>query len=169
MSERNDKNRAYLKVLILVALIGAGAALIGDVLGIFPYLFPRGGDGGRTPPVIISPSLVEKELSDANINLSDTDEAKVRRFLRDDPAYQQLAADCLALMKGKRLVSVVPLDDINGKYKDLLGVVSNKYINASQYDNFKKLKQAIFNAWADKQDAGYWQKSFGDIAVPVGG
>jgi hypothetical protein len=122
MSERNDKNRAYLKVLILVALIGAGAALIGDVLGIFPYLFPRGGNGGRTHPVIISPSLVEKELSDANINLSDTDEGKVRRFLRDDPAYQQLARDCLVLMKGKRLVSVVPLDDINGKYKLLLGV-----------------------------------------------
>ena len=105
-----------------MALIGAGAALIGDVLGIIPYLFPRGGDGGRTPPVIISPSLVEKELSDANINLSDTDEGKVRRFLRDDPAYQQLARDCLVLMKGKRLVSVVPLDDINGKYKLLLGV-----------------------------------------------
>ena len=92
----------------------------------------------------------------------------MRRFLRDDPAYQQLAKDCLALMKGKRLVSVVPLDDINGKYKELLGVPADKYISAKQYDNFKKLKQAIFNAWVDKQAAGYWQKTFEDIAIPLG-
>ena len=63
---------------------------------------------------------------------------------------------------------MVPLDDINGKYKLLLGVPTDKYISAKQYDHFKKLKQAIFNAWADKQDAGYWQKTFENIAVPVG-
>ena len=112
---------------------------------------------------------MEKELSDANINLSDTDEGKVRRFIRDDPAYQQLAKDCLELMKGKRLTSVVPLDDINGKYKEQLGLPSDKYIGAGQYDHFGKLKQAIFNAWADKQKGGYWERSFGDIVVPVSG
>ena len=40
------------------------------------------GNGGQallivvvqTPPEVISPSRLEKELSDANINLSDTDE-----------------------------------------------------------------------------------------------
>jgi hypothetical protein len=26
------------------------------------------------------------------------------------------------------------------------------------------LKKAIFNAWADKQKVGYWERSFGDIA-----
>ena len=95
--------------------------------------------------------------------LSDTDENRVRRFLRDDPAYQQLAKDCLELMKGKRLSSGVPLNVINGKYKEQLGLPSNKYIEAGQYDRFGKLKKAIFNAWAEKQKAGYWQKSFKDI------
>jgi hypothetical protein len=41
--------------------------------------------------------------------------------MRDDSAYQQPAKDCLKSMKGKRFSSVVPLDDINGKYKRQLG------------------------------------------------
>jgi len=86
MSDRNGKNRDYLRTLIIVAFIGALAGVIGDALGIFPYLFPRedrfkSQDSGSHSHTVLSLSRLEKKLSD-------TDEAKVRRWLRDDPALR---------------------------------------------------------------------------------
>jgi len=43
---------------------------------------------------------LEEKLSDVNIYLSKTDVNRVRGYLRNDPAYQALANDCLALLKG---------------------------------------------------------------------
>ena len=88
MSDRNGKNRDYLRTLIIVAFIGALAGVIGDALGIFPYLFPRedrfkSQDSGSHSLTVLSPSRLEKELSDANISLSDTDEmpGRISRML----------------------------------------------------------------------------------------
>ena len=113
--------------------------------------------------------LLEKELSDVNIYLSDTDVNKIRGELRHDPAYQALANDCLALLKGKQLISPVPLDSINGKYKNELGLRGNAYIAADRYDASGKLGRAIYEAWLVKQPPGRPEKSFGEIIVPRGG
>ena len=37
------------------------------------------------------------------------------------------------------------------------------YVQAGRYGALGKLKQAIFDAWAEKQKAGYWQRGFDDI------
>ena len=45
-------------------------------------IFSTGEDVAPKPPEIISPTRVEKELSDANIDLSDTDEYRDLRKLK---------------------------------------------------------------------------------------
>jgi len=155
------------KGLITPAVIGGVAVIVAALIGVAHHYLLKGEEEGARRIQVISPSRVERELSNVNIYLSDTDENQVRQDLQDDPAYRKLAEDCLEVMRGRRLSSGVPLNMINGMYKREFGVPTNGYIQADRYDALGKVRQAIFDAWAKKQDAGYWERGFNDIAVPI--
>ncbi len=129
----------------------------------------KGEELAREDDRLVPVPLLEKELSDVNIYLSDTEVNRVRGFLRNDPAYQALANDCLALLKENQLISPVPLDAINGHYKNELGLKGDVYIAADRYDASGKLGRAIYEAWLEKQPPGVKEKGFGEIVVPVSG
>ncbi len=65
--------------------------------------------------------------------------------------------------------SPVPLDTINGHYKNELGLKGDVYIAADRYDASGKLGRAIYEAWLEKQPPGVKEKGFGEIVVPVSG
>ena len=168
MGEERDSKRSHWVKIICVSISGLAIVVAAFIEAAHRY-FPRDEkvavERDREVPV----PLLEKELSDANIYLSDTETNKVRGFLRHDLAYQALARDCLALLKGKQLVSPVPLDNINGFYEKMMGVVvPNGYLRADQYGDLKKLGRAIYEAWEEKQPGGAAGKRGGLRGILVG-
>ena len=154
-------------VSIVVAIIATVGAIVVAFIEIFPLYFPPGLGKGVVDhrDEIVSPTRVIKDLSDAGIYLSDTDEGIVRDDLEDDSAYRRLAKDCLAVLKGKRVKTPVPLDMINGMYKEEMGGTTVGYLAPKRYGDLKKVKEAIFRAWERKQPGGFWEKGFGDVVV----
>ena len=126
MGEDRDSKRSHWVKIICVSISGL-AIVVAAIVGVVHHYFLRGEEVAIEHVREVQVPLLEKELSYANIYLSDTDVNKVRGFLRRDLAYQSLANDCLALLKGKQLISPVPLDSINGKYKNELGLRGGVY------------------------------------------
>ena len=153
------------KVSIVVAIIATVGAIVVALIEILPHYFPPGDEVVEHDDEIVSPTRVIKDLSDAGIYLSDTDEGIVRDDLEDDSAYRRLAKDCLAVLKGKRVKTPVPLDMINGMYKEEMGGTTVGYLAPKRYGDLKKVKEAIFRAWERKQPGGFWEKGFGDVVV----
>ncbi len=153
------------KVSIVVAIIATVGAIVVAFIEIFPLYFPPGNGVEEQKDEIVSPTRVVKDLADAGIYLSDTDEGVVLDDLKDDPAYQQLVKDCLAVLKGKRVKTPIPLDVINGMYKVEMGGTTVGYLAPGRYGDLKKVKEAIFRAWEKKQPGGFWEKGFGDVVV----
>lgn len=148
---------------IIIAVIGAIAVIVAAVIG-SPYIRDWLSGGKSVAPVPVS--QLEQELSKANIILSEVDVPKARTWLRSDPAYEALAQSCLKVLAGKRVRDPVPLDVINGRYRELLGYSSDKYISPDQYNDLEKIKAAIFTAWKERH-AGYLQKSFDEIVENI--
>jgi len=167
MGEERDSKRSHWVKIICVSISGL-AIVVAAFIEVAHRYFPRDEkvavERDREVPV----PLLEKELSDANIYLSDTETNKVRGFLRHDLAYQALARDCLALLKGKQLVSPVPLDNINGFYEKMMGVAPDGYLRPDQYGDLKKLGRAIYEAWEEKQPGGAAGKRGGLRGILVG-
>lgn len=97
-----------------------------------------------------NPFKVEQALAKANIVLAEGDAAQQREWLKDDPAYQALAASCLTLLKGRRVIHAVPLDVINGFYMAAHGVSASDYLPPEKYQDLEKLKAAIFRTWRQR-------------------
>ena len=100
--------------------MGVGAIVVAFI-EIFPLYFPPGSGVEEQEDEFVSPTRVVKDLADASIYLSDTDEGVVLDDLKDDSAYQRLAKECLVVLKGKRVKTPVSLDVINGMYKVEMG------------------------------------------------
>ena len=113
--------KGFWNVKVICAVISGVALIVAACIGVADRYLLEGEDSAKEDDRPVPVPLLEKELSDANIYLSDTETNKVRGFLRHDLAYQALARDCLALLKGKQLVSPVPLDNINGFYEKMMG------------------------------------------------
>jgi hypothetical protein len=147
------------------AWIGGIAVIIAAVLS-SPYLLDLITNGNGRPP--IQNSILEQELSKANIILSESevDVQQVRIWLRSDPSYQALAQSCLKVLAGKRVSDPVPLNVVNGWYREALGYSSDKYVPPEGYNNLGKLKVAIFAAWKERH-AGSTQNSFEEIVENV--
>ena len=111
----------------MVAVIGAVALIVAAIIG-SPHI--RDWLSGRKGVTTVSASQLEQELSKANIVLSEVDVPKVRTWLRSDPVYDALAQSCLKVLAGKRVRDPVPLDVINGRYREQLGYASDKYVPA---------------------------------------
>ena len=169
MTEEGRALKGFWNRRVVCTVISGFALVVAASIGVAHHYLLKGEGLGKDRIRQVQVPLLEKELSDVNIYLSDTEVNKVRGFLRNDPAYQALANDCLALLKGKQLVSPVPLDAINGRYKNELGLKGDVYIAADRYDASGKLGRAIYEAWLEKQPPGVWEKGFGDIVVRVSG
>jgi hypothetical protein len=143
------------------AWIGGIAVIIAAVLSSY-YLLDL---IRRTP---IPGSKLEQELSKANIILSESevDVQQVRTWLKSDPSYQALAQSCLKVLAGKRVSDPVPLNVVNGWYREALGYSSDKYVPPGGYNNLGKLKVAIFAAWKERH-GGSTQNSFEEIVEKV--
>jgi hypothetical protein len=148
---------------ITVAVISAVALILAAFIG-SPYI--RDWLSGGKSVVSVPASQLEQELSKANIVLSEVDVAKVRTWLRSDPVYDALAQSCLKVLAGKRVRDPVPLDVINGRYREQLGYASDKYVPADQYGDLAKIEVAIFTAWKERH-AGYLQKNFNEIVENI--
>ena len=164
MMEEDRGSKGFWNVKVICAVISGGALIVAAFIGVAHRYLLEGVDDGQVPV-----PLLEEQLSDVNIYLSKTDVNRVRGYLRNDPAYQALANDCLALLKGKQLISPVPLDAINGRYKNELGLKGDVYIAPDRYDASGKLGRAIYEAWLEKQPPGVPEKGFGGIVVAVSG
>ena len=141
--QRTEEGRGlkgFWNVKVICAVISGVALIVAACIGVAHRYLLEGVDDGQVPV-----PLLEEQLSDVNIYLSKTDVNRVRGYLRNDPAYQALANDCLALLKG------------------------NAYIAADRYDASGKLGRAIYEAWKETQPPGRPEKGFGDIVVPVSG
>jgi hypothetical protein len=130
--------------LVVAALIGAGAQLITEG--------PRGES--RTAVAAPSPQL-EQELVKANISLSETKPNQVLNWLRNDPPHRVLAQNCLAVLRGRRLTSPIPipLDVIMGRYKEKLTGSTNAastYLPPEKYNDLGKVREAILTAWEER-------------------
>ena len=154
-----------LKGYIIAAGITAVAGIIAAFISVSHHYLLKGEDESKVVVEQVQVPLLEKQLAAVNIYLSDAEVEKVRGFLRKDAAYQALADDCLALLKGKQLVSPVPLDTINGWYKEELGLKGDPYIAKDRYDNMGKLRWAIYKAWLEKQPPGTKEKGFREIVT----
>ena len=159
--------KGFWNVKVICAVISGVALVVAAFIGVAHHYLLKGEDSAKEDDRPVP--LLEEELSDVNIYLSKTDVNRVRGFLRNDSAYQALANDCLALLKGKQLISPVPLDVINGRYKNEFGLKGNAYIAADRYDASGKLGRAIYEAWKETQPPGRPEKGFGEIVVPVSG
>ena len=169
MTEEGRGLKGFWNVKVVCAVISGFALVLAALIGVAHHYLNKGEELGKVEVAQVQVPLLEKELSDVNIYLSDTEVNKVRGFLRNDPAYQALADDCLALLKGKQLISPVPLDAINGRYKNELGLKGDVYIAPDRYDASGKLGRAIYEAWLEKQPPGVPEKGFGGIVVAVSG
>ncbi len=169
MTEKDRESMGFWNVKVVCTVISGIAVIAAAFVGVAHHYFLKGEEVAKVQVAEIPVPLLEKELSDANIYLSATDVNRVRNFLKNDPAYQALANDCLALLKGKQLVSPVPLDVINGRYKNELGLKGNAYIAPDRYDASGKLGRAIYEAWKETQPPGRPEKGFGEIVVPISG
>ena len=164
--QRTEEGRGlkgFWNVKVICAVISGVALIVAACIGVADRYLLEGVDDGQVPV-----PLLEEQLSDVNIYLSKTDVNRVRGYLRNDPAYQALANDCLVLLKGKQLISPVPLDVINGRYKNELGLKGNAYIAADRYDASGKLGRAIYEAWEEKQPGGAAGKRGGLRGILVG-
>lgn len=152
---------------IKTAVIGAVAVVFAAILaGIVGPILVEQFKGGKKSPTLVPTAQLEQELSKANIYLSDVNPDKIRNWLRSDPAYYALAQNCLVVMSGKKVNDLVPLDVINGKYKELFGYAPNQYLRPDKYNDLDKLKIAILKAWQDK-NAGFPQTSFDQIVEDI--
>ena len=153
------------------------ATLLGSTLLIGTFLagaltaprHPSSAAPSASPTPTTPVSKLEQELDRANIALSTgapEDVARVRQWLHNDPAYQVLAEECLALLKGKRLLNPVSLDVINGKFKGQIGAPAGDTIRPERYRNPEVLKVAIFLTWKESHLYGGHQ-SFEDIVQPA--
>lgn len=115
--------------------------------------------GQRPQP---GPDSVERLLEKANIILSEVNPAQVRIWLRDDPAYQALAGYCLDVLAGRRVLDPIPLDVINGRYKEQLGFPPGYYLTADKYKPDDNLRTAIFRAWQERH-SNTTKSSFAEI------
>lgn len=139
------------------AIVAIAAAALGS-----PYLYDR-FTSWNSPP-LIPISVLEQELSRANITLSESaaDVPQVRAWLESDPAYQALARSCLTVLADNRLSGPVPLDVVNGRYMQALGSSSEKYLPSGEYNDLGRLKAAIFATWKERHP-GAAQNSFDEI------
>jgi hypothetical protein len=123
---------------------------------------------GKPPDVPPAPSVPAEsllvKLAAANITLTEIKdhEKQVKIWLRDDPAYQALARGCLDVLGGKRIRDRIPLEVINGRFKELLGSAYNDYVPASKYADRERLRTAIFRTWKERHSDSP-ERSFGEI------
>jgi TIR domain-containing protein len=147
----------------LSAWIGGIAVIIAAALSL-PYLLGLVTDGNSHPPV--PDSNLEQELLKANVILAEGDIGQVRGWLRDEPRYQALARSCLKALAGKRVSNPVPLDVVNGFYYGAFGFSSDDKLQPSDYNDIKKIKVAIFEAWKERNQ-GTTKTSFEEIIENV--
>lgn len=160
--DRKDKPRASTIVMCAsVVLLVANLAVFG-----WRYWGPNAKLSGEKPAVVVRPSEFEQELSKANIILSEVDRDQVRMWLRNDTAYQALAQLCLTVLKGKRVVDPVPLDVINGYYKQELDYAFDEWVGPEEYNDRDKLEIAIFRTWKERYKADP-RSSFDEIVESI--
>ncbi len=129
-----------------VPLVGIPLIVASSAPWWFNALFS--GKKHETVQVVAAPApIVERQLLDANVTLSDGLEADVREWLRNDPAYIALANQCIQLLAGKRVIDVIPLDVIASEYKKQFGYGYGQYLPASKFGDQEKLRIAILNTW----------------------
>lgn len=149
----------------ILLLLPPGLSLVGIKM---PLSSPAPAQSATTPNVRVLPvSTVERHLADANIVLSTGGEAdvnRVRGWMQNDDAYKALAQLTLDMMAGKQAVDPIPLDVINGKYKELFGVPGDGYLTPDKYTDREKLQDAIFRAWRESHPTAPAQ-SFSDIVT----
>jgi hypothetical protein len=151
---------AETRLKLIAAVIGLAAAAVGLVIALAPYL---GGDSTtRSSPMFET----ERQLASANILLSQNQVENVRQWLKDDVRYQSLARNCLAVMEGKRVIHPIPLDAIDGRFKELLGQKTDAHLEPDMYGDHDRLKVAIFKAWKER-NAHLLQGSFAEIIEPI--
>jgi hypothetical protein len=107
MAEEGRGLKGFWNVKVVCTVISGIALVVAAWIGVAHHYLLEGEELAKDRVRQVAVPLLEKELSDVNIYLSDTEVNKVRGFLRNDSAYQALANDCLALLKGKQLVSPV--------------------------------------------------------------
>lgn len=113
--------------------------------------------------------LIMPKLKIINIYLSDTKPQDVSNWIENDPAYRVLITSCfeLLLYKNKRLKSGIPLDVINGKYKENLGYRAEDAVPPEEYNNLEMLKKAIYSTWEGSKHQPHPEKNFDDIVENI--
>ena len=109
---------------------------------------------------------VEKRLIDINVILTEINshEEIVRDWLLTDPAFKKLADNVLKVIDKRKVMNIIPLEVINGKYKLLLGKRQNEYVTADKYDNLDLIKKAIYKTWKERHINSHRNK-FNEILI----
>ena len=104
MMEEDRGSKGFWNVKVICAVISGVALIVAALIGVADRYLLEGEDSAKEDDRPVPVPLLEEQLSDVNIYLSKTDVNRVRGYLRNDSAYQALANDCLALLKGKQLI-----------------------------------------------------------------
>lgn len=123
-----------------------------------------------TPPGNLPVDRIEAELLKRNIILSENSSEiqDVRGYMISDPAYMKLSKDVLQLLSGRQILSRVPINVINGKYKGLFNIKFNEYLPPDKYAPGPELEQAIYLTFMERYRAQYPQaQSFNDVVTSL--
>jgi hypothetical protein len=146
------------RFMVLVAVITGSFLLLQALVQSGPSLYDRLWK--QAAPPVVSASTLERDLDKAGLVLSEVDIPSNRRWLRDDASMQALAQNILAVLESRRVTRPIPFDVVAGRYKELLGYPPAKTLDAEQYGDRAKIREAMLLAFNER---GSKVRSFDEI------